>query len=191
MTVTLSGAPRSFARATSASHAACGSRVGLAHVLEELVVGGQTVESIGTQQQLIAGLHRQLSNVELKVLLEAGDGAGDDVAHRMPFGFEPVERSVAHLFGHPGMVLRQLFDLAVANQIRATIADVRDDRLVALDERARHRRPHAAELIVLADPPRQLHDRPWSPRSSCGSSCRRRADRRQTARSCRDLRPCP
>src|SRR5581483_7372725 len=125
-------------------------------VVQQLLVGGEAVQAVGTEEEPIPRLEGQLAGIDFELLFHARDGARDDVAERVALGVAFGDQPVANLLGHPRVIARQLLDPAVADEIRAAVADVGNDGLVAVDERAGHRRAHAAQLLVFADPHGQL-----------------------------------
>ena len=104
----------------------CRGRPGPEDVLDTLV-GDDTRQSVGAEQQPIAGASADLVDVDFGIVA-AGQRAGHDVAPRMLPRRVRGHDAGAHLFLDPRVIVGDLLELAVAKQVDAAVADVRDAR---------------------------------------------------------------
>ena len=88
-----------------------------------------------------------------RVDVDVGIGAErarDHRALRVVLGLLGGELAAAHELRDERVVVRQLLELAVAQDVRARVADVAERHAAVLDERDGHRRAHARDLGVAA-----------------------------------------
>ena len=138
------------------------------------------MEPVGREEELVARQDLDEEGVDLDALVDA-DRAGDRVLVRDLLDLLARELAALDELVEDRVVLGELLDPAVAHQVDAAVADVRDEAVRARDEQRRERRAHAALLGVglrlLVDArARALHGVLESARMSC--RCLRRRSRR-------------
>ena len=107
------------------------------------------MEAVSAEQQRVA-LHQRRGErpgVDLYLGPDA-DAAGHDVASRVGAGLFRRELALADQLGDQRMVTGQLLDRAVADQIGAAVADVRQESLGVADDQRRAGGAHADALGV-------------------------------------------
>ena len=106
--------------------------------------------AVAAEQDPVAG--RELDHEEVGVgLVHPVDRAQDQVAVRVDPGLVLGDPSLVDQALHERVVLGELADHAVAEQVAATVTDVPDAQLGAVEERRGDRRTRALELRVLVD----------------------------------------
>src|SRR5262245_25090723 len=119
-------------------------RVG-ADELGDLGLGEGVVDAVAHLDDDVAGADVEREDVDADDQLDA-EAAREHVSARMGPGRLGREQPVLHLLPHPGVILRELGQAAVAKQEEPTVADVRREQSPAHDRAGCERRPHAAEL---------------------------------------------
>ena len=112
------------------------------------IVGKMPGESVGSQQQGIFRLCREVAQIGLHGLL-GSERAQDDVLKLGLLGLLGGHQAPANMFHHQRVILRELLDGPLAQQIDAAIADVRDGIHPVLDQERGQGRSHSALLGVL------------------------------------------
>ena len=123
---------------------------------EDVVVRHHRREPVGAEEEEVArlGLDRGRVDVDLGI---GAERARDHRALRVGVGLLGREPSAPHEVADERVVLGQLLQLAVADPVRARVADVAERDPSAREEGRRHRRPHAGDVGV---GPRPLVDAP-------------------------------
>ena len=120
--------------------------------LRDRVAGDHRREPVRAEQEDVAGLSRDREDVHVDVRVGA-ERARDHRALRVHLGLLRRELAAADELGHERVVVGELLELAVAQQVRARVADVPDrDEVVAADERDGHRRAHPGDGRVVRGP---------------------------------------
>ena len=139
------------ARSVRGLHEPVGGLLRLLAVLEDrldLVLGHHAGETVAAEQQAVAVEQRDRVLVDLDLFVGA-EGPGEDVLVRVHLGLGLGDLARLHHPRHERVVRRELAELAVAEQVRARVADVGDQRAGAVDLGRRERRPHPGETFVL------------------------------------------
>ena len=120
----------------------------------ELVLAHHRGQPVRADQEEIAGLGREVLDVDLHGRL-GPERAGDDGALRVRLGLLLGQLAEPDQVADQRVVVGQALELAVADQVAAGVADVRDRHEVLADVGGRHGRAHARALAL---GPRALED---------------------------------
>ena len=149
-TVMLSRPPASFASATSRVTASSRSSVDGERPRDPVVLDHRR-QPVGAEQEDVARAGAEGERVDLDLLLGA-ERPGDDRALRVVLGLLVGQPPLAAELLDQRVVRGQQAQLAVAPQVGAAVADVREGDLVALDDRRGERGAHArAAGVVLGE----------------------------------------
>src|SRR5207342_1678526 len=129
----------------------------------DVLLGDHGVQAVGAQEQHVVGLRLEREGVDLHLLVGA-ERPCDHAPLWMLLGLVLRELALAHELVDERVVLGEALEGAVAQEVGAAVAHVRErDGAVLADERRRHRRPHARCLGVgaraLVDAPVRHADR--------------------------------
>ena len=114
---------------------------------ENLFIADHIGQAVGTEDQNVAS--QQVQFVEVHLHLGFGpDGAGQNVLDFRFLGLFPADEFPLYLFGHDGVVIRELFDVAGANQVQTAVAHMGDAQLAVMQKGANDGRSHALPLGV-------------------------------------------
>src|SRR5581483_12032188 len=119
-------------------------RMGREH-FGKLGLGEEAVDAVAALHDDVAGTEVDRDEIDADDQL-AAEAAGDDVPARVRPGILRRQDPVLDLLADPGVVLRELRQLALPEEEEPAVADVGAEERPADDRRRRDRRPHAAEL---------------------------------------------
>ena len=145
----LSRPPASLAAAISARPVCSSERPRSSSI--GLSSGSWTIagETVGAEQEHVAGACGEDVDVDLDVGIGA-ERARDDAALRMRLGLLLGQLAAGDELADERVVAREPDQVAVAQQVGARVADVRDDHVVAVEVGGGDRRPHPGEVGVVA-----------------------------------------
>ncbi len=115
--------------------------------VEDVLVVHHRGQPVGADEEDVAVARVDDERVDVDVGI-GSDGAGDDGALRMRLRLLRRELAALQELVDERVVVGELLDPAVADAVRARVADVADDDALALDERDGHRRSHARRRRV-------------------------------------------
>ena len=118
--------------------------------LEELCVRQHGRQTVRAEHVEIPGQDLPLAHVDFDVGVPA-ERSGHHVLEGMHPGLLFREEPGHHLLVDPGVVLGEQLELAVAQTVGATVADVRHRDALAVEQHADDRRAHAVQRPVLPD----------------------------------------
>ncbi len=108
-------------------------------------------EAVGAEHPPVAGDRAEDPGVDLGRLVDVAEHPHQHAAPRMHGGLLDADAAGLDEPLHEGVVVRDLAELAVAEQVDARVADVRGRDRVADPYEGADRRAHAGELRVLVD----------------------------------------
>ena len=116
---------------------------------EQLRVGNRAVQAVGAEQELVAGLNVNRSDVRAFANFLTAEVFPQDVAEAMLLGLGGGDRLVFDKRLGERVIDRQLFDLVIANEVGAAVAQTGDEKLrAAAPQRHDDRRAHVLEVAV-------------------------------------------
>jgi hypothetical protein len=115
---------------------------------QDFVIADVTSQSVGTQDDDVAVLNRIMDGHISGVAAFMAEGPRQVVAHGVQGRGFGRKHSLTHLLRGPRVVLRELADLIPPRQIRATVANVRNDEYVIEDDSCDGRRTHIGLTVA-------------------------------------------